>query len=202
MAKTAKPSKTEASSREAFLATAAELFRRQGYAATGLNQIVAEAKAPKGSLYFHFPGGKSELAAGALAHAGDALAERMEAALATLPGAGEAIAAIAGGMANELRRSNFERGCPLATVLLEQASADERIRAAGARALSRWHRAFAARLEREGLSGERAKELATVVLAAIEGGLLLARVRRDTVPLHRIGRELKRLIEREQEGRR
>jgi AcrR family transcriptional regulator len=49
------------STRERILYSAAELFRRQGYAATGLKQVVAAANAPFGSLYHHFPGGKEQL---------------------------------------------------------------------------------------------------------------------------------------------
>ena len=39
------------------------LMRRKGYAGVGLTEILTEAKLPKGSLYYHFPGGKPELAA-------------------------------------------------------------------------------------------------------------------------------------------
>ena len=52
--------------RERILHTASGLFQRQGYHATGLNQVLAEGKAPKGSLYFHFPRGKEQLAAEAV----------------------------------------------------------------------------------------------------------------------------------------
>ena len=50
-------------SRAALIDTAATLFRRQGYAATGLNQILDEAGVKPGSLYHHFPQGKQQLAA-------------------------------------------------------------------------------------------------------------------------------------------
>ena len=53
--------------RRRMVVTTAKLLQRQGYNGTGLNQIVAEAEAPKGSLYFHFPGGKEQLAAEAIA---------------------------------------------------------------------------------------------------------------------------------------
>lgn len=49
-------------SREKILQTASRLFQLQGYHATGLNQIIKESGAPKGSLYHYFPNGKEELA--------------------------------------------------------------------------------------------------------------------------------------------
>lgn len=49
-------------SREKILAAATRLFQLQGYYGTGLNQIIKESGAPKGSLYYHFPDGKEQLA--------------------------------------------------------------------------------------------------------------------------------------------
>ena len=50
--------------RERILDASTELFRRQGYAGTGLKSVVDKAGAPFGSLYHHFPGGKDQLGAG------------------------------------------------------------------------------------------------------------------------------------------
>src|ERR1700758_2788691 len=55
--------------RQRLIDAASALFRRQGFAATGIKQILAEADAPFSSLYHHFPGGKDELAAKAIADA-------------------------------------------------------------------------------------------------------------------------------------
>ncbi len=57
-------------SREKILHTASRLFQLQGYHATGLNQIVKESGAPKGSLYHFFPNGKEELAIEAVTYTG------------------------------------------------------------------------------------------------------------------------------------
>ena len=100
--------------RGAAIATAADLFRRRGYAATGLEEIIAVSGAPKGSFYHHFPGGKEQLAVQSIAFSGDRARERIEAAAArALPGA--LVTAIAAGQANDLRKSGYELGCPVAT---------------------------------------------------------------------------------------
>jgi AcrR family transcriptional regulator len=49
--------------RQRIVETTAELFRRQGYNATGIKRIVTDAKAPFGSIYHFFPGGKEQLGA-------------------------------------------------------------------------------------------------------------------------------------------
>ena len=47
--------------RQTLIETAATLFLRQGFHATGLSDILQAAGVPKGSLYHHFPGGKADL---------------------------------------------------------------------------------------------------------------------------------------------
>ena len=64
--------------KESLIRTAMRLFRRQGYASTGLNQILAESGAPKGSLYHYFPGGKEELAVAAVTLAGSMVKQLLE----------------------------------------------------------------------------------------------------------------------------
>lgn len=56
--------------REKFIETASNLFEIKGYNATGLNEILQESGAPKGSLYYHFPNGKEEIALEAIKLAG------------------------------------------------------------------------------------------------------------------------------------
>ncbi len=54
------------STRDHIIDTTSQLLEQQGYFATGLNQIVQESGAPKGSLYYYFPEGKEELTAEAI----------------------------------------------------------------------------------------------------------------------------------------
>ena len=69
-------------SRAALIDTAATLFRRQGYAATGLNQILDEAGVKPGSLYHHFPQGKQQLAAAVVDGTGAAIEQLLRRFLA------------------------------------------------------------------------------------------------------------------------
>ena len=179
-----------ASSREAFIRTTGQLIRRQGYAATGLNEIVARSGAPKGSLYFHFPGGKEELAAAAMARAGDQLRQAIEAILASSDDLGEGLGRLVDALAAALEASDYADGCPIATVTLEAANRSEAVRAAAADAFDAWLSALEARMTEAGMDRPAASRRATLVLACIEGALILARARRELAPLRAVREEL------------
>jgi TetR/AcrR family transcriptional repressor of lmrAB and yxaGH operons len=168
------------------LDAAAELFRAQGYHATGLNQLVAQGGAPKGSMYFHFPGGKEQLAAEAMREAAGRVLEQLRAAAQGAPDAATAIALVIDALADELVATGFRSGCPLASVALDASSQSEPIAAACGEGYRSWRDAIAALLHRHGVAEEPAAALATVTLAAIEGGLLLARTDRDVRPLRQV----------------
>ncbi|CAM3780942.1 TetR/AcrR family transcriptional regulator [Kibdelosporangium persicum] len=173
--------------RERVLKTAAALFRTQGYHATGLNQVLAEGGAPKGSLYFHFPGGKEQLAVESLRLSGGELSERFRQT--------QSLDEVLELLGKRLVESDFREGCPIATVALDAAADSEQIRQACDGAYAGWERVIADSLAEQGI--KNAEALATTVLAAIEGALLLARTRKDLAPLRQVGHHLKLLIEKE-----
>lgn len=179
------------------LDSAAELFGTQGYHASGLNQLVSAGGAPKGSLYFHFPGGKEQLAAEALQASGERLGETLAALMAAAEGPGDAVDAMVQVFAQNLVDSDFRRGCPLATVALDAAAESEPIRNACVQGYRGWQDLIEEYLAGRGLPPARAAELATVVLTAVEGALLLAKTRRDTAPLYTVGAHLRATLERE-----
>lgn len=173
----------------------ARLMQRQGFHGTGLNRVLADSSAPKGSLYFHFPGGKEQLAVEALRTAGDQLREGIEETLADAASPAEAVRLLARRMAVGLERSSFTDGCPVATTALEVSSSSEAIRDASGQALASWQEAIAARMRAFGWSETDSASFAVTVLAGLEGGLLLSRVRRDVTPLVTVGDHLARLAE-------
>ncbi|MFE6687560.1 TetR/AcrR family transcriptional regulator [Streptomyces sp. NPDC057743] len=184
-------------SRQRMLESAAELFHAQGYHATGLNQVVTTSGSPKGSLYFHFPGGKEQLAAEALRMSGGQLCEVLREMTAQAPDAASGIDAVVEGLIGALTGSGFHRGCPLAAVALDAAADSEQIRQACAEGYDSWRELIADFLGNQGLAADRADALATVVLASVEGGLLLAKASHDTVPLRAVADHLRATIERE-----
>src|SRR5436189_4406257 len=99
--------------KDRILDVTAELFRRYGYAGTGLKQIVAEAEAPFGSLYHHFPGGKQQLADEVIRGGGaffQALVTAVYDAEATPE---DSVRAVFRGAGETLRATDFQDACPI-----------------------------------------------------------------------------------------
>lgn len=171
-----------------------ELLELQGYHATGLNQIVKESGSPKGSLYHYFPGGKDELTAEALQHVGQIVLRRIHDGLAEYDNAIEAVRRFIVSVAHNVERSGFRAGGPITTVAMETAATNERLRAVCEQIYSGWRDAFAARLMADGYAAPRAARLAAVIIAAIEGGIILCRTGQDTKPLEDVALEVEVLL--------
>jgi TetR/AcrR family transcriptional repressor of lmrAB and yxaGH operons len=151
--------------------------------------VIAESGAPWGSQAHYFPGGKQQLATEAVAQAGTAYGAMLGAALASAHPA-EAVAAWAELAAAQLEASGWADGCPVATVALEEAGRSEALAVACHDAFSLWRAALADSFGAHDIEASEADSLATLVLAAIEGGLLLSRTARDQGPLRIVGAEL------------
>lgn len=176
------------STRDRLVAAASELYRRQGYTGTGVKQILTLAEAPYGSLYHHFPGGKAELTAEAIRLGGvvyaalvveqldehrDDLAAGLRAAFR---GAGEAVAA-----------SGWQDACPIETIALEVASTDDDLRREVDAVFTMWTEALADRAVGFGMTSERARSFAQVVVSSLEGAFILARTSQSTEALDACG---------------
>jgi TetR/AcrR family transcriptional repressor of lmrAB and yxaGH operons len=174
--------------------TTAMLLELQGYHATGLNQIIRESATPKGSLYFHFPGGKEELAAEALLTAGAETHRKIQAALQAEKTPGNAIAAFVLTLAQELEESNFCQGCPVATVAMETSATSDRLRQVCEQIYRSWFTLVEQTLIGVGFTNTEAKSWTTLIWAAVEGALLLGRTYRSAEPLETVAAQLKTLL--------
>ncbi|CAN5291874.1 TetR/AcrR family transcriptional regulator [soil metagenome] len=169
--------------REKLIEATATLLQRQGFHGTGLLDIVKESGAPRGSLYFHFQGGKEELACAALEGSGTRWRELIDALIGTAPDAGTAIYAVCEFLGQALEASKFTEGCPLATVGLEASSTSEAVRLTVARHYDGWIESITARIVSLGMPHAEAERFATFTLSAVEGALLLSKVKRTTKPI-------------------
>jgi TetR/AcrR family transcriptional repressor of lmrAB and yxaGH operons len=182
------------STRARIVTGAAQLLRRRGYAATGLNDIVVQSRAPKGSLYHYFPGGKEELASEAIAQSARVVTETIDGAFARSADVPDLLQRFAHLLARNLERSGFRDGCPVGTVTLDAAAESERIGHACAESFAGWRDAIAANLGRRGLSPRESTELAVLMLCAFEGALMMSRALRDTAPLFEIATTLSQRV--------
>lgn len=173
----------EPGTRERILFAVAELLRRQGYAATGLKQVTAEARAPFGSLYHFWPGGKEALAEEALRTGGAFFLALYRAIVDAEADVAAGVRAFFDGAGETLRATDFQDACPIATVAGEVASTNDVLRRATADAFRSWLDALAADLEAAGAPRDRARPVALAVVGGLEGAFLLCRALRSTDPM-------------------
>lgn len=192
---TANQDRQRVPTRDRILYASAELFRRQGYAGTGLKQIATEAEAPFGSVYHFFPGGKEQLADEVLRVGGRFFLALYEGIAAEAPDLVGAVRDFFAGAGETLAATDFADACPIATVAGEIASTNETLRKATADVFESWLGALAEDAVEAGVPSGRARGLAISVLAALEGAFLLSRSLRSVEPMRAAGDAAVALVE-------
>jgi AcrR family transcriptional regulator len=161
------------------IAAAVELFRIQGYAATGLTQILEHSGAPKGSFYFHFPRGKTQLAEEAI---DDYVAGRMAAfrdiSAETSGNAGQFVRTLVRNFSAEMVASDFRYGCLMQNLANELAALDSELTARIARGFADSTGIIAEHFRGCGFAPARAASAAAALVAALEGARTIARLER------------------------
>jgi TetR/AcrR family transcriptional repressor of lmrAB and yxaGH operons len=176
--------------RGAIVRAAAALFRRNGYAATGINEIAEVSGAPKGSLYHYFPRGKGEIAEAAVRFAGAGVVATLERLEQQHKTASSMIQAYCRLLAGWMAKSGFRDGCPIATTLLESAPQSADMATAGREAFACWCAVIARALIRDGFGKTDARRLSTLAVSSIEGALILARVEGSARPIEDVAKSL------------
>jgi AcrR family transcriptional regulator len=181
--------------RERMVVSAALLIRERGAQATAISDVLKHSRAPRGSAYHYFPGGRMQLLEEATDYAGAYIADKIsasESAVVLLDDLTEMYR-------QQLIRSDYRAGCPIVAVTVEAGDPDnpERTtkvieRAAAAFAL--WTDLIGRRLAAEGVAADRAEELAMLVTTSIEGAIIVARASRDVKPLDVVQRQLRALL--------
>ena len=160
---------------------ARQLLAEKGYAGMELRDVAERGKAPRGSIYHHFPGGKIQLAREAAELEGVTIREMIERSLSerglkpTLTMFGEIF--------RRRVADHPERiGCPVAAAALARPE-DPALAAVATAAFQSWERSIAAALRDEGVGAKDAETFAGLVISTIEGALLRARAAGSQAPL-------------------
>jgi AcrR family transcriptional regulator len=167
--------------------SAATLIRERGIHGVGLREIVAHSGGPRGSLGRYFPGGKTQLMTEAIDVVIAELSDQVNDALTQARSFRDAIGVIVAPWRRLLVDHDFALGCPMAATVVDAADNDD-LRVHVNELLTQWQASVADVYVRFGDSPSVAHEQSTVLLAAIEGALILARARRSTEPLDTVER--------------
>jgi TetR/AcrR family transcriptional repressor of lmrAB and yxaGH operons len=169
--------------RDSLIQAMIEMLQSKGYLGAALNDVTALASAPRGSVYFHFPDGKEQLAVAAIDAAAVFVEKQINDACATAKTPAQVIDLTAHAFGVVLRQSNFTKGCPITAVAATIGDETPDLQVACARAFTRWIDVLTAHLKRTGLSPRRARRFAGTGLASVEGALVMARAMRSFAPL-------------------
>jgi AcrR family transcriptional regulator len=175
--------------------SAALLIRERGAHATAISDVLEHSGAPRGSAYHYFPGGRTQL----LCEAVDFAGEHVGAIIAGAPAGLELLDTLIDKYRQQLLDSDFRAGCPIVAVSVEAGEQQDRERMApvierAAAVFDHWTELIAQRLIDDGIAPDRAREFAVLATSALEGAIVLARVRRDLTPLDVVHRQLHRLL--------
>jgi TetR/AcrR family transcriptional regulator, lmrAB and yxaGH operons repressor len=179
--------------RDHMIETTASLVHRRGFYGTSLNEILQESGAPRGSLYYHFPGGKEELVLEAARQGVAMVTKLLKEVLTDSPDPAGGVRAFVEAAAHMLRDSGYVFGCPVAPIVLDSPESSA-LAEVCQEAFEEWERVLVKGLSSAGIERGRAESLATMIVCGLEGGLILARARRDIAPLDAVAEELASMV--------
>lgn len=171
---------------------AIELMRERGSAGVTIDAILSRSEAPRGSVYYHFPGGRNQIIAEALEVASDAISSLIDSAVTDGPLTG--LGKMRDFWSSVLISSDFQAGCPVVSVVAGGGEDSEQHADAVTDTFRRWKAALAAGLTAEGIAISRAESLAVLTIAAFEGAIIMCRAERSLRPLEETISELERVL--------
>jgi AcrR family transcriptional regulator len=183
--------------RALLLKGARQLLAEKGYAGMELRDVAERGKAPRGSIYHHFPGGKVQLAREAAELEGATIRDLIERSIEER-GLKQTLALFGDVFRRRVADYPERIGCPVAAVALARPE-DPELAAVATAAFQSWERPIAAALRDEGVNARDAEAFAGLVVSTVEGALLRARAAGSQEPLDSaiggLGHALDRLLE-------
>jgi TetR/AcrR family transcriptional regulator, lmrAB and yxaGH operons repressor len=181
-------------SREKMVQSAAALIGAQGMNATSFSDVLADSGAPRGSIYFHFPGGKRELAKDAIRLTSEQVIAHVRANVGGSPN--EVIQHFVALFSHVVEASGGAAGCAVAGVTVDVPASDDELLSEARAAFHAWVTILAEQLVSVGMELTRATGVATVAVASVEGALILCRAEGGRAPMDAVAQQLERLVGR------
>ncbi|QLY28304.1 TetR/AcrR family transcriptional regulator [Nocardia huaxiensis] len=181
--------------RQRMIAQAALLFRGRGYAGTGIREIAEAAGANRGVIYHHFPGGKAEVATEVLASVDSMVSPAIAAVCATQDPV-PAMHAILAATKFVMTGGEQPPGCTVAAITLGAGPDEPALHTLTRDIFRRWRTPFRECLQRNGFDDDTATNLATLLIAGMEGALVLCRAEDTTEPLDQVAAALEHALTR------
>jgi TetR/AcrR family transcriptional regulator, lmrAB and yxaGH operons repressor len=177
--------------RDAMIAAARRLLAERGLEGTSTREVLARTGAPRGSVYHHFPRGRTELIEEAIALAQEQMGGWIDAIQAMTPA--EVVCGYLGIWQRILEATDCQAGCSIAGVITGTREADLLDRSAAAYAAAT--DALAAQFRKVGMPEADAAEQAAQLIIAAEGAVLISRAQRSTEPLRLVARQFTRALD-------
>lgn len=163
------------SAREDMLSAATELFRARGYEGVGVAELLEKAGAPRGSLYFHFPGGKEQIGAEVVERVGRNVAVRFRQLHESGVDLDTFIERIFKTTAKESKDRCYKATCPMAVIAAEVDADNPKLAAAVRDVFVSWEGEIAAAARARGMNAKSAEAFASALISAMEGAFIVSK---------------------------
>lgn len=185
----AKPS----AARTNLIDAAIDLFRNRGYAGVGVAELLEASGAPRGSLYFHFPGGKEQVGVEAVERVGGAVSQQFRDLNESGVDLNTFIDRVFKATAYGVKSRDYKGSCPIAAIAAEMSNENPKLSAAVRTVFSSWESEIAAAMVARGMSAENSVDFASAMLSSIEGAMVISKAKESTAPHVNAARAMKAL---------
>jgi TetR/AcrR family transcriptional repressor of lmrAB and yxaGH operons len=168
------------SAREDMLLAAVDLFGARGYEGVGVAELLEKSGAPRGSLYFHFPGGKQQIGAEVVARVGANVAMRFRGLHESGVNLEKFIDQVFKTTAKESKDRCYEQSCPMAAIATGFGNGDEMLASAVRGAFDSWEHEIREAAVARGLTAANAQTFASAMLTAMEGAFIISKAQRSS----------------------
>ncbi|MEH7010945.1 TetR/AcrR family transcriptional regulator [Neobacillus niacini] len=170
------------------------LFQQKGYKGVGVTEIIKACNISKGSFYHHFPNGKEELLIACLKSIDEAITTHMVDIFKRYPTTQEATQAMIDILVNDLEREGRIVVSTFTSIVSEMGSLSEPVREACSDLYLKMQTIYCTKLAEDGFSKENANSIALMMIASIEGAIMLCLTQKSSHPLKIISHELPKIL--------